>query len=86
MEALTISPWFILSKRHQHIVSIEFSRSDGQRLVTVFEVGKDNIAAVAVILENRSGVKFEFESKEAEKDFRQRNFRPEMNDANRSAK
>lgn len=86
VEAITISPWFILSTRHQHIISIEFSDGDRRDLVTVFEVGKDNIAAVATVLENRSGLKFEFESKEAEKDFRKRDFRPRLNESDRSAK
>ena len=86
VEALTISPWFVLSKRHQHILSIEFSSSTRQNLIAIFEAGKDNVAAVVAIFENRSGVKFEFESNEAEKDFRQRDFRLKMNEANGSTK
>jgi hypothetical protein len=43
---------------------------------SVFEVGKDNIHAVVFELENRTGKKIEFESSDAEKDFRAHDYRP----------
>jgi hypothetical protein len=78
LEAIVISPWFIFSKRHQHFVTIQFSSDSGTNKAAVFEIGKDNCFSVVAVLENRTGLKFEFDSRQAEADFRKRDFRPGM--------
>jgi hypothetical protein len=80
LEAMTVSWLFIFTERHQHLVTIEFADDAGNKKVGVFEVGKDNLAAVAAVLENRSGLKFEFESQKAEADFRKQDFRPQISE------
>jgi len=67
LEAVVISPLFLLAKKRQHFVTIGFTDAEGRQQAVVFRVNKDHIRAVLVGLEAKTGRKVQFQDPEARK-------------------
>lgn len=67
MEAVLISPMFLLAKRRTHFLTIGYEDSDGHQQAIILEVGKDAIRPLLVSLEARTGRRVEFQDEEARK-------------------
>jgi hypothetical protein len=55
MEAVLISPIFLVAKRRTHFLTIGYSDSNGKQQAVVLQVGKDDIRPLLVSLEARTG-------------------------------
>jgi hypothetical protein len=66
-EAILISPLFLLSKKHAHYLTVDYTDTAGQQQAMVFQVAKDDIRSILVSLEARTGRKVEFQDEEARK-------------------
>lgn len=62
-----ISPMFLLSKARRHFLTVGFRDERGQDQAIVFRVAKDDIRALLVSLEMRTGRRVEFQDEEARK-------------------
>ena len=67
VEAVLISPMFLLAKRRTHFLTIGYEDSDGHQQAIILEVGKDAIRPLLVSLEARTGRRVEFQDEEARK-------------------
>ncbi|HVV47491.1 MAG TPA: hypothetical protein VHC72_19910 [Bryobacteraceae bacterium] len=67
IEAVLISPLFLMAKKRSHFVTIGFTDDDGQHQAVVLEVGKDDIRQLLVSLEAKSGRRVEYQDDEARK-------------------
>jgi hypothetical protein len=67
VEAALISPVFLIGRKKTHFVTIGFTDSNGQRQVVVLQVGKEDIRALLVSLEARTGLRVEYQDEEARK-------------------
>lgn len=67
VEALLISPLFLIAKKRSHFVTIGYTDSDGQHQAVVLEVGKGNIRQLLVSLEAKTGRRVEYQDDEARK-------------------
>jgi len=67
MEAVLISPIFLVAKRRTHFLTIGYSDSNGKQQALVLEVGKDEIRPLLVSLEARTGRTVEYQDEEARK-------------------
>ena len=67
MEAVLISPIFLVAKRRTHFLTIGYSDSNGKQQALVPEVGKDEIRPLLVSLEARTGRTVEYQDEEARK-------------------
>jgi len=67
MEAILISPVFLLAKRRAYFLTIGYTDSDGKQQAMIFQVGGKEIRPVLVSLEARSGKKVEYQDDEARK-------------------
>jgi len=67
MEAVLISPIFLVAKRRTHFLTIGYSDSNGKQQALVLEVGKDAIRPLLVSLEARTGRTVEYQDEEARK-------------------
>ena len=67
LSAVLISPLFLLSKKRQHFLTVGYSDEDGRQQAMIFRVNKDDIRAMLVSLEARTGRKVEFQDDEARK-------------------
>jgi hypothetical protein len=67
MEAVLISPVFLVAKRRTHFLTIGYSDSDGKQQAMVLQVGKDEIRTLLVSLEARTGRRVEYQDEEARK-------------------
>ncbi len=65
--AVLISPIFLLSKSRKHFVTIGFIDGEGAQQAIVFRVDKNDIRAVLVSLEARSGRRVEYQDEDARK-------------------
>jgi hypothetical protein len=65
--AIVLSPLFLLSKEHKHFLTIGFADDEGQQQAMVFQVDKDDVRAVLVSLEARTGRKVQYQDEEARK-------------------
>ena len=65
--AAVLSPLFLLSKSRQHFLTVGYSDGQGKQQAMVFRVEKNNIRAVLVALEARTGLKVQFQDDEARK-------------------
>ena len=65
--AFAISPIFLLSKKRKHFLSIEYTNPEGGHEAMVFQVDKNDIRAALVSLEDRTGVKIEYQDQDARK-------------------
>jgi hypothetical protein len=67
VEAALISPLFLVAKRKSHFLTIGYMDGDGRQQAVVLEVGKDDIRALLVSLEARTGRVVEYQDDEARK-------------------
>jgi len=67
LTAVLISPLFLLSKKRQHFLTVGYSDEEGRQQAMIFRVNKDDIRAMLVSLEARTGRKVEFQDDEARK-------------------
>jgi hypothetical protein len=67
MEAIFISPVFLLAKRRAYFLTIGYTERDGKQQVMIFQVSGKEIRPVLVSLEARSGRKLEYQDDEARK-------------------
>lgn len=65
--AILISPVLLLSKSHQHFVTLGYEDADGHRQAVVFRVEKGDIRSVLASLEARSGRRVEYQDDNARK-------------------
>jgi hypothetical protein len=67
MEAVLISPVFLVAKRRTHFLTIGYSDAEGKQQAMVLQVGKDEIRPLLVSLEARTGRRVEYQDEEARK-------------------
>lgn len=67
LEAILISPLFLMAKKRTHFLTIGFADADGRQQAVVLEVNKGDIRQLLVSLEARTGRKVEFQDEEARK-------------------
>jgi len=65
--AVLISPLFLLAKKRQHFLTLGYSDQDSRQQAMIFRVSKDDIRAMLVSLEARTGRKVEFQDDDARK-------------------
>jgi hypothetical protein len=65
LEAVVISPLFMLSKKRQHFLTVGFQDDDGRQQALVFKVSKNDIRLTLVALEARTGQTVRFQDEEA---------------------
>lgn len=65
--AVLVSPLFLLAKKRQHFLTVGYSDEQGHQEAMIFKVNKDDIRAVLVVLEARTGRKVEFQDDDARK-------------------
>lgn len=65
LTAVLISPLFLLSKKRVHFLTLGYSDDDGRQQAMIFRVNKDDIRAMLVSLEARTGRKVEFQDDNA---------------------
>lgn len=63
--SITVSPLFLLSKRHRHYLTIGFVDDNEQQQAAVFELGKKIVRSTLSGLEARTGRRVEYENEEA---------------------
>lgn len=67
LEAVLISPLFLLSKKRQHFLTVGYEDEEGHQQAMIFRVKKEDIRAMLVSLEARTGRRVEFQDDEARK-------------------
>jgi len=67
VEAVLISPIFLLGKKKTHFLTIGYVDSEGRQQAVVLEVGKDEIRPLLVSLEARTGRIVEYQDEDARK-------------------
>src|SRR5689334_9644636 len=65
--AVLIPPVFVLSKKRQHFLTVGYVDEGGKEQALVFKVEKDDIRAMLVTLEARTGRRVQFQDEEARK-------------------
>ena len=65
--AVLISPLFLLAKKRQHFLTVGYSDEDSRQQAMIFKVNKDDVRAMLVNLEARTGRKVEFQDDDARK-------------------
>jgi|SRR5215472_16778825 len=65
VEAVIISPLFMLAKKRQHFLTVGFQDDDGQQQAMVFRVDKNDIRLTLVTLEARTGQQVQYQDDEA---------------------
>ncbi len=65
--AILISPMFLLSKARRHFLTIGYADDQERQQAMVFQVNKNDIRAVLVTLEARTGRKVQYQDEEARK-------------------
>jgi hypothetical protein len=65
--AVIISPMFLLSKSRRHYVTLGYTDDNGKQQAMVFQVSKNDVRAVLVALEARSGRRVQYQDEEARK-------------------
>jgi len=67
VEAIFVSPVFLIAKRKTHFLTIGYSDSEGKQQALVLKVGKEEIRVLLVALEARTGRSVEYQDEEARK-------------------
>jgi hypothetical protein len=67
VEAVLISPLFLVAKRKTHFLTIGYTDQDGRQQAMVLQVGKEEIRPLLVSLEARTGRRVEYQDEEARK-------------------
>jgi len=65
VEAIVISPLFMLAKKRQHFLTLGFEDEDGRQQALVFRVQKGDIRLTLVALEARTGQQVRYQDEEA---------------------
>lgn len=65
VEAVLISPLFLVAKKKSHFLTIGYTDKDGMQQAIVLQVGKDEIRPLLVSLEARTGRRVEYQDEEA---------------------
>jgi len=65
LAAVLISPLMLLSKKREHFLTVGYEDEDNRQQAMIFRVNKDDIRAMLVSLEARTGRKVEFQDDEA---------------------
>jgi hypothetical protein len=65
--AVLVSPLLLLSKKRQHFLTLGYTDSERRQQAMVFRVDKNNIRALLVALEARTGLKVQFQDEQARK-------------------
>jgi hypothetical protein len=65
--AVLISPLFLLAKKRQHFLTVGYSDDEDHQQAMIFKVNKDDIRAMLVSLEARTGRKVEYQDDDARK-------------------
>jgi hypothetical protein len=65
VEAILISPLFLLAKKKSHFLTIGYTDQAGLQQAIVLEVPGGNIRALLVSLEAKTGRKFEYQDEDA---------------------
>jgi len=64
-EAILISPVFLLSKTRKHFLTVGFTDDRGRQQAMIFEVGKNEVRSMLVVLEAKSGHRVEYQDDDA---------------------
>jgi hypothetical protein len=67
LEAILISPLFLIAKKKSHFLTIDYMDGDGHQQAVVLEVSKSDIRQLLVSLEARTGRRVEYQDDEARK-------------------
>src|SRR5665213_831456 len=67
LEAILISPLFLIAKKRTHFLTIGYMDSAGHEQAVVLEVSKGDIRQLLVSLEARTGRRVEYQDEEARK-------------------
>jgi hypothetical protein len=67
MEAVLISPIFLLEKKKTHYLTIEYTDAGGKQQAVVLRVSKGDIRPLLVSLEARTGRRIEYQDEDARK-------------------
>jgi hypothetical protein len=67
VEAVLISPLFLVAKKKTHFLTIGYMDHDGRQQAMVLQVGKEEIRPLLVSLEARTGRRVEYQDEEARK-------------------
>jgi hypothetical protein len=67
LEAILISPLFLIAKKRTHFLTIGYTDADGHQQAVVLEVSKGDIRQLLVSLEARTGRRVEYQDDEARK-------------------
>jgi hypothetical protein len=67
VEAVLISPLFLVAKKKTHFLTIGYTDKDGKQQAMILQVGKDEIRPLLVSLEARTGRRIEYQDEEARK-------------------
>jgi hypothetical protein len=65
--AVLISPLFLLAKKRQHFLTVGYSDEDDHQQAMIFKINKDDVRAMLVSLEARTGRRVEFQDDDARK-------------------
>ena len=65
VEAILISPMFLLAKKRSHFLTIGFTDQGGQQQAVVLHVGSGDIRALLVSLEAKTGRRVEYQDEDA---------------------
>lgn len=65
VEAVLISPVFLVAKRKTHYLTIGYSDRDGHQQAIVMQINKDEIRPLLVSLEARTGRRVEYQDEDA---------------------
>jgi hypothetical protein len=65
--AVFVSPMFLLSKKRKHFLTIGYEDEKGNQQAAIFRVDKNDVRALLVGLEARTGRKVQFQDEEARK-------------------
>jgi hypothetical protein len=67
VEAVLISPLFLVAKKKTHFLTIGYTDQDGRQQAIILQVGKEEIRPLLVSLEARTGRRVEYQDEEARK-------------------
>lgn len=67
VEAVLISPLFLVAKKKTHFLTIGYLDQEGRQQAMILQVGKEEIRPLLVSLEARTGRRVEYQDEEARK-------------------
>jgi hypothetical protein len=65
LAAVLVSPLLLLAKKREHFLTVGYADEDEHQQAMIFRVDKDDIRAILVSLEARTGRKVEFQDDNA---------------------